>query len=155
MINRHASADICAASSVRILDVTQLLYFSKSAGYLICLKITSKSENQLLSMKFKGRCAIKLCMVYRNWSCRATCHQKLSIIMVQPQLVKIGGPWTQSMIRGSNWTRSMKGCPRTLSIFWWTWSMDLVHRGGPWTRGLCFVLSPPGIRISITIDIQN
>ena len=28
-INRHASADVCAASSVRILDVTQLC-FSKS-----------------------------------------------------------------------------------------------------------------------------
>ena len=35
--------------------------------------------------------------------------------MVQPQLVKIGGPWTRSMIRES---------------------MDLVHEGGP-----CFVLS--------------
>ena len=32
-INRHPSADICAASSVRILDVTQL-YFSKSAYVL-------------------------------------------------------------------------------------------------------------------------
>ena len=32
-INRHASADICAASSTRILDVTQL-YFSKSACML-------------------------------------------------------------------------------------------------------------------------
>ena len=32
-INRHAISDICAASSVRILDVTQL-YFSKSA-YLL------------------------------------------------------------------------------------------------------------------------
>ena len=32
-INQHASADICAASSVRILDVTQF-YFSKSATML-------------------------------------------------------------------------------------------------------------------------
>ena len=32
-INRHASAAICAASSVRILDVTQF-YFSKSATML-------------------------------------------------------------------------------------------------------------------------
>ena len=35
-------------------------------------------------------------------------------------IVKIGGSWTRS-------------------IFWWTWSMDLVHGGGPWTGGPCFV----------------
>ena len=32
-ISRHANADICAASSLRILDVTQL-YLSKSACML-------------------------------------------------------------------------------------------------------------------------
>ena len=26
----------------------------------VCLKITSESENELLSMNFKGKCAIKL-----------------------------------------------------------------------------------------------
>ena len=57
-INRHASTDICAASSVRILDVTQL-YF-KFQSQPVCLKIASKSENELLSMNFKGKCAIKL-----------------------------------------------------------------------------------------------
>ena len=46
-------------------------------------------------------------------------------------VVKIRGPWTRSMI-GGPWTRS---------IIWWTQSMDLVHWGGPWTRGTCFVLS--------------
>ena len=48
----HASADICAASSVRILDVTQ--------NQPVCLKITSESENELLSMNCKGKCAMKL-----------------------------------------------------------------------------------------------
>ena len=51
--------------------------------------------------------------------------------MVQPQLVKIGGPWT----------RSIKGGPWAWFIFWWTWSINPVHGGGPWTRGPCFVLS--------------
>ena len=32
-INRHSNADICAARSLKILDVTQL-YFSKSAFML-------------------------------------------------------------------------------------------------------------------------
>ena len=54
--NRHASADICAASSAGILDVTKL-YFQNQP---VCLKITSKCENELLSMNFKGKCAIKL-----------------------------------------------------------------------------------------------
>ena len=44
--------------------------------------------------------------------------------MVQPQLVKIGGPWTRSIIRGSMDPVHERG------------SMDPVHGGGP-----CFVLS--------------
>ena len=56
-INRHASADICAASSVRILDVTQYYAFQNQT---VWFKITSESENELLSMSSKGKCAIQL-----------------------------------------------------------------------------------------------
>ena len=56
-INQHASADISAASSLRILDVTQLYTFQNQP---VCFKITSESENELLNMNFQGKCAIKL-----------------------------------------------------------------------------------------------
>ena len=42
---------------------------------------------------------LNLCMVYRNWSGHATCHQ--IIVYGATLLVKIGGPWTRSMIGGS------------------------------------------------------
>ena len=75
-------------------------------------------------MNFQGK--LNLCMVYRNWSHRATCHQSSSN---RSLWCKIGGPWTRSMKRGS---------------------MDPVHGGGPWTRGPCFVLS----RLEHGIELQ-
>ena len=54
--------------------------------------------------------------------------------MAQPQLVKIGSPWTRSMIRGSMDPVHILMDPVSRS-------MDPVNGGGPWTRGPCFVLS--------------
>ena len=54
--------------------------------------------------------------------------------MVQPQLVKIGGPWARSMIGAPGpWKKVHRPGP----YFNMTRSMDPVHGGGP-----CFVLSP-------------
>ena len=47
---------LCCQLSENTVDVTQL-YFSKSA---CMLENYSKSENELLSMNFKGKCAVKL-----------------------------------------------------------------------------------------------
>ena len=52
-INRHANADICAASSLKILDNYTF------QNQPVCLKITSESENELLNMNFQGKYAIK------------------------------------------------------------------------------------------------
>ena len=48
----------------------------------------SKSENELFSMDFKGKCAINVYMVYRNWSCQVTYPERPSnhSLWMQPQL---------------------------------------------------------------------
>ena len=66
------------------------------------LKITSESENELLSMRFKGKCAIKhVHGLPKLEPSHKVSSKVIKSFMVQPQLVKIGGPWTWSMIRGS------------------------------------------------------
>ena len=86
-------------------------------------------------MNFKGKCAVKLMHGLPKLEPSRNVSSKVikSQFMVQPQLEKIGGPWTRSMIR-----ESVKGG----SIDPVNILMDPVHRRGPWTRGPCFVLSP-------------
>ena len=62
-------------------------------------------------MNFKGKCAVKL----MHGLPKLEPSRNVSSKVIKSQLVKIGGPWTWSMIRGP---------------------MDPVHGGGP-----CFVLS--------------
>ena len=54
-------------------------------------------------MSFKGKCAIKLVHGLPKLELSHKVSSKVikSLFMVEPQLVKIGGPWTRCMIRGS------------------------------------------------------
>ena len=88
-------------------------------------------------MNFKGKCAVKLMHGLPKLEPSRNVSSKVikSQFMVQPQLEKVGHPWTRSMIRGS-----MKGG----SIDPVNILMDPVHGPGPWTRStegvhvLCF-----------------
>ena len=75
-------------------------------------------------MNFKGKCAVKLMHGLPKLEPSRKVSSKVikSQFMVQPQLEKIGGPWTRSMIRGS-----MKGG----SIDPVNILMDPVHGPGP------------------------
>ena len=89
-------------------------------------------------MNFKGKCAVKLMHGLPKLETSRNVSSKVikSSFMVQPQLVKIGGPWTRSMIRLSMDPVHERGSMYPVHIL-----MDPVHGGGPWTRGPCFVLS--------------
>ena len=83
-------------------------------------------------MSFKGKCAIKHVHGLPKLEPSHKVSSKVIKLqfMVQPQLVKIGGPWTWSMIRGSMDPVHERG------------SMDPVHGPSPWTRSTDGVHGP-------------
>ena len=90
-------------------------------------------------MNFKGKRAIKLVhgLLKLEWSRNVSLKSHQIAVYGATLLVKIGGPWTWSMIGGSMDPVHERGSMDQVHIL-----MDPVHGGGPWTRGPCFVLSP-------------
>ena len=89
-----------------------------SSGFLIPYHVTGSRKGPIWNFPVNS-----LVFFFQFTFYFILCFVLLLFTSVTLRVVKIRGPWTRS-------------------IFWWTWSMDPIQRrGGPWTKGSCFVLS--------------